>query len=155
MALESLAGLAAMLLIGAAVFLFVVWFLLPFMEQRACPHCATKQSMGAEACAVCGQALPGPVQAHPGATPYGYPAPRGPGRGGPRVRVEAGEAFNRGITRRAVTLATAAMGLGIGLRVLGMVGVLGVPQVPPVVDGILTIVGGLVAFVGFVFLDAA
>lgn len=146
--------LVALVISGAAVFLGVIWFLLPFIDSKDCPSCAAKRPLKETACGICGAALPGPARGHPGAAPYDFPA-SAPGGERRRVRIEGGVAYNRGITRRAVTIATAAMFLGIGLRVLGMLGVLGVPQIPAQVDGVLTIVGGVVAFVGFVFLDAA
>lgn len=150
----GLAAVAAMVIAGVAIFLAIIWFLLPFLDSKQCPSCAAKRPLAEEQCAVCGAALPGPARSHPDAVPYGFPdAAAAAARSA--VRVEGGAAFNRGITRRVVTLATLAMALGIGLRLLGMAGALGLPQVPTVVDGALTLVGGLVAFVGFVFLDAA
>lgn len=150
----GLAAVVASVIVGAALFLGLLWFLLPFLDSKACPSCASRRPLREAACGACGAALPGPAQAHPDAPPYGFPAAEPPVRG-KRVRVEDGVAYNRGISRRVVTLATAAMGLGIGLRILGLLGVLGLPQIPAQVDGALTIVGGVVAFVGFVFLDAA
>lgn len=156
MADTGIAATVALLLLGAALFLALVWFILPYAASRACPRCGARQPQASKACVVCGAELPGPAQAHPGAPPYGFPPPGRPAR--PGVRVEGGVAYNRGFTRRLVTLATAAMGLGLGLRLLGMLGAMGVagiPQVPAHVDGLLTVAGGLIAFVGFVFLDAA
>jgi hypothetical protein len=140
------------LLLGAAVLLGVVWFLLPYAERRACPRCGNLVA-GDAACSVCGAPPPEPPEAHPSALPYGFRAPSAPR--GREPEVHDGVAFNAGITRRTVLLATCAMGLGIGVRLVGMAGILGLPSIPEVLDGLLTIVGGLVAFVGFVFLDRA
>lgn len=153
MAELGLAANAALFLGGIAAMLALVWFVLPYHGSRPCPGCGARQPFRAQACGMCGAALPGPPDAHPGAPPYGFRSPEGEAPKGPRV--EGGEAFNRGITRRVVSIATLAMGLGIGVRLAGMLGVLGLPQLPVMLDGLLTVAGGVIAFVGFVFLDAA
>jgi hypothetical protein len=152
-ALLGPAGIVALALAAAALLLGTVWFLLPYTSAgRRCAACGAEVARRDEACPVCGRGAPLP-SAHPGAAPYGFPsATRGALE---QPRIEDGMAYNRRITRRVVTLATGAMGLGVGVRVVGMLGVLGLPAVPAFLDGLLTIVGGLVAFVGFVFLDAA
>lgn len=151
----GLAATVALLLGGTAVFLGILWFLLPLLDSKRCPSCAARRPLAETICAMCASPLPGPADRHPGAVPYGYPEATASRPRRPEARVEDGVAYNRGITRRAVTIATGAMGLGIGLRVLGMLGALGLPALPAHIDGVLTVVGGIVAFVGFVFLDAA
>jgi hypothetical protein len=153
--MADLGTLLVLLLAGAAALLGVVWVLLPYHADRLCPSCGAAARYNAP-CPVCGAPGPAPPSAHPGAQGYGFPAPPEPRvRAQPHSRIEGGEAFNRGITRRVVTLATGAMGFGIAVRVVGMAGVLGLPQIPTLLDGLLTIAGGVIAFVGFVFLDAA
>lgn len=94
--------------------------------------------------------------AHPGAEPYGYGDPQPPsteprGTHDPEVGY-----INQGISRRLVQIATAAMVFGLSVRVLGMAPAAGVDfAVPGGVLAVLSIVGGIVAFVGFAVLDAA
>ncbi|HEV8358906.1 MAG TPA: hypothetical protein VGR28_00475 [Candidatus Thermoplasmatota archaeon] len=152
MADTGLAMAVAMLFGGTAAFLAVRWFLLPYVADVPCAACGARNQRS-QPCAVCGAPPAAPPAAHPGAQGYGFPPPEAPVRAQPRI--EGGEAFNRGITKRVVTLATVAMATGIGVRLLGMAGVLGLPSIPVFVDGLLTIAGGVIAFVGFVFLDAA
>jgi hypothetical protein len=145
--------LLVLMLAAMATLLGVVWLLLPYHADRVCKACGAV-GRHHEPCPVCGAGAPGPPAAHPGAQGYGFPPQQD---AGPTThsRIEGGQAYNRGITRRVVTLATACMALGIGLRLAGMASVLGLPQIPTLIDGALTIAGGLLAFVGFVFLDAA
>lgn len=153
-ALTDVGTAAVAALFALAAFLGIVWFVLPYAASRPCPLCGAPVGARAQACPACGAPPPQPPEAHPGAAPYGFAEPARAGNA-PGVVVEGGQAYNRGMTRRVVTVATAAMGLGVGIRIVGMAGALGLPQVPPFIDGALTVVGGLVAFVGFVFLDAA
>lgn len=150
---ELLLATAVLVAAGAALF-GALWLLLPLGRADRCERCSAFVPRGARACEVCGTTWTGPAgERLPSRAELAASWRPAPACG--RHDEKAGY-LNGGVTRNVVRVATLAMVAGISIRLLGMLGVVALDvQIPPWVDGTLTVVGGLVAFLGFVLLDAA
>lgn len=148
--------MAAALLLGAAALLGLIWFLLPYDTRRLCGACGARFDAAAF-CPACG-AEAKLFEAHPGTGSYGFRSERLDRRVHAPVEGEqdpSGGFRNKGVTRRMLVLATLAMVVGLAVRAAGLLGVTAERGGSHSVEALVTIVGGAIAFVGFVFLDAA
>ncbi|HVL87760.1 MAG TPA: hypothetical protein VM681_07145 [Candidatus Thermoplasmatota archaeon] len=139
-------GLAALLL----------WWLLPSDARPRCAHCEAILRPDLPFCQGCAQKDPAPREGHPGAGSYGFPAP--PPTIVERFELETdegGATRNARVSRRALGAATLAMGAGLAVRAAALLGVGVTGSSFHAFEGAVTLVGGVVAFVGFVILDAA
>jgi hypothetical protein len=149
--LTFVAGLGSVVALGV-----LLWASrkLGLAARPRCASCAAYLLEDAKACTVCGVevAAPAPVEDpwEPGPGPATVSVAH-PGHVDPDVGY-----LNGRMSRRFFRVMLAVMVGGIAVRVLAMLGPVGVDVgVPGTATAILTLVGGLAAFVGFVMLDMA
>lgn len=122
-------------------------------EGRRCPNCHAAIPEDADGCSVC--EAPFDTGASTGSEDSDRETER-------RVRVEVGEededgqVVNPGVPAGLVKVALFVMFAGIAVRVLGMLDPAGLDLgIPTTLTAVLTVIGGLAMFAGFVVLDVA
>lgn len=143
--------LALILVGGTAAVVALVYFVDLWVAGRRgrCPRCGAVVADREAPCNVCEATLPGPAQED---QPTG-PRTRSPPE--PTHDPDVG-VLNPGFSPWMVKWALGFMAVGLLVRGLGMLEPVGVDVgVPVSLMNLLTVVGGVVAFLGFVVLDLA
>lgn len=123
-------------------------------DRSRCPRCGATMAQGTDECSVCERPLEEPVAV--ASEEDGEPRTIQVDESDqPEIDPEVG-ALNPGVSRTMVRWALIAMGVGFGVRLLGMLDPVGLQVgIPDALIAALTVLGGVAMFLGFIVMDFA